>query len=225
MVGALAPPVRPITGGETKPWSGIDGPVTRIYHIDQYTPHGLFRRTNGPRERFDPHTPDPAAPAEDPDGRSVLYVAGVLGTCGAEVFGDAREANICPSYRAVVALPDAPLTLQNLVGRGVMGIGALAGLGTGDIPRSESQAWARAIYEDDPTGVAVDGVHYHAAHDGLTSLAIWDRSPELHVAIHPNGTQADLPLTYAPVWRRFLVEMMHRDIVVHRIDSADCHRC
>jgi hypothetical protein len=225
MVSPLTAPTRPLTGGSTSSWLSGDAPYTRIYHQGARCPTGLFRRAYGPLDRFDHHTPAAAAPGVDPGGRSILYVGRGIGTCGAEVFGDAREANVCPSYRAVVILPVAPVVLQDLTGPGVMGIGALLGLSTGDVPRVLSQAWARAIYEDHPTGLPADGVRYVGAHDGGRAAAIWDRAPSLAVAQHPDGTMADVPLTFAPVWRRFLVEMRRRGVVVRRIGSNDCPKC
>lgn len=199
--------------------------MTRIYHQDLFSPTGLGRRTFGPLERFDHHTPPYAAPTVDPEGRSVLYLGFNVGVCGAEVFGDPREAAICAFYRAVVALPTSPVTLQELVGPPVMAIGAVIGLGTGDVARPDSQGWARAIYEDHPAGLPVEGVHYRAAHDGGEAVAIWDRAPDLVVAQHPEGMVADVALTYPPVWRRFLVEMHRRNILVRRVEAASCTRC
>ena len=204
MVSALPSPVRPISGGSTYSWDPANGPMTRIYHSDALSQDGLKRRQFGPLERFDHHTPDHAAPAVDPDGRSILYMAPSLGTCGAEVFGDSREANICASFRAIVALPSRTALLQELVGPPVMAIGALIGLSTGDVPRTRSQEWAQAIYEDHPARVEVEGVHYLAAHDGQGAIALWDRAPTLEIALHPDGGLADVPLTFPPVWRRLL---------------------
>src|SRR5918996_3170279 len=110
MVNPLPPPARPISGGATHVWEASAGPLTRIYHQDLFSPTGLARRTFGPLERFDHHTPPHTAPALDSDGRSVLYLGLGVGVCGAEVFGDPREAAICPAFRAVVALPTAAVT-------------------------------------------------------------------------------------------------------------------
>lgn len=224
MVVPLDPPARPISGGTSTTIDATEGPLRRIYHMDQRSPSGIFRRSYGPTERFDHHTPKPL-PAEDPDGRAVIYLAREIGVCGAEVFGDVKEANICPQYRAVAALPNHPTEIQDLVGAGVMALGALAGLGTGDVSRRLSQEWARAVYEDDPAGHPVDGVRYLGAHDGQEAIALWERAPALDVIQHPGGMVADAALSHPPLWRRFTVEMRSRGIVVRRIQSSQCVRC
>lgn len=225
MVNSLPPPVRPIAGGDTFVWEASQGPMMRIYHHDARSPTGVYRRSFGPVERFDHHTPPHTDPACCPQGRSILYLGADIGTCGAEVFGDVREANICPRFRAVVAIPREDVLLQELVGPPVMAIGAVVGLGAGDVPRRESQAWAQAIYEDNPSGYAVHGVHYLASHDGGEASAIWDRAPHLEVPRHPEGLVGDVPLTYPPVWRRFIKEMRVREIVVRRVSTTSCRRC
>jgi len=76
LVRPLAPPVRPLnSGGKSYFWArgGRRWRWCRVYHRDTRTPRGDTARTFGPLARFDPHTPDPARPAVDPTGRSVLY--------------------------------------------------------------------------------------------------------------------------------------------------------
>jgi hypothetical protein len=73
-----------------------------------------------------------------------------------------------------------------------MRIGALPGLGSGPLPREETQLSARAIYEDLP-GVA--GVRYTGAHDETPCLCLWERAPDLAVL-------ETLPLHFDSVWRR-----------------------
>jgi hypothetical protein len=156
----------------------------------------------------------------------VLYVADGLGTCGAEVFGDTKEASICPNFRVVIAAPRTPVQLQILFGPAVMQIGATVGLGAGYVPRRVSQEWARAIYEDDPAGVQAEGVRYVSAHDGLYAAALWDRAPELLVATLANGSQSDAALLDQPVLlAQFIKQMSDRAITFRMIDSSDCHRC
>jgi RES domain len=108
-----------------------------------------FRRY-GPKARFDhQHPADP--PVEDPTGRRVLYVGEDLATSACEVFGDAGIAAICPFYRVAIIAPTTTLAMFNLVAKGAaMAIGALPALGDGNEPRSLTQQWVRAIYEDKP---------------------------------------------------------------------------
>jgi hypothetical protein len=50
--------------------------------------------------------------------------------------------------RGVVMRPSTPVDLLDITGDGVMKIGAVAGLASGDYPRRLTQRWGRAIYED-----------------------------------------------------------------------------
>lgn len=218
MVIPLGRPARPLKGGHVHEWE----PHTtqfRIYHLDDRTPNGITFRDFGPILRFDHHEPS-SGPRLDPSGRAVLYFASSLGTAGAEVFGDRREALICPSYRVVRAQPKITANLQELVGPGLMQIGALASLGSGDVGYDLSQEWARAIYEDSPACPDVTGVHYQSAHDSLETLALWERSEPPGY-----GPGDDLAIIDSVVWPSFLVEMQRRAINVTRVDSASCSKC
>ena len=149
MVRPLAPPVRPLSsGGKSYYWSrgSRRWQWGRVYHREARTPRGDVARTFGPLARFDPHTPDPGHPAVDPTGRSVLYVGDGLATSACEVFGEAGEALICPSWRVALLEPVTRQRLLDLVRPGsAMAIGALPTLGDGALPRSLTQQWARAI--------------------------------------------------------------------------------
>jgi hypothetical protein len=225
MVSPLPPPRRPLVGGRLTSWSDDEGIRYRVYHQDDRNPHGLYRRIYGPLERFDHHNRPSHAPAVDPGGRSVLYLGGSIGTCGAEVFGDAREARVCGRFRVIAAKPLGTVYLQELTGAAVMAIGAFMTLGSGDVARVESQAWARAIYEDHPAGRPAEGVRYLGAHDGGAAMAVWDRGGELEAVRNAAGDIADLPLRHRSVWPRFLVEMRRRRIVVQSVSADDCHKC
>jgi hypothetical protein len=99
LVRPLAPPV-PLLSSGGKSYFWVRGSRRwrwcRVYHREARTPRGDTARTFGPLARFDPHTPDPAHPAVDPAGRSVLYVGDGLATSACEVFGETGEALICP---------------------------------------------------------------------------------------------------------------------------------
>ncbi|MCA1695163.1 MAG: RES domain-containing protein, partial [Actinobacteria bacterium] len=157
MVGLIHPPARPLRGGGSWCWSDKGEAFFRIYHQDdQWCPNALSLRHFGPLHRFDHHRAPLARPERDSD-RSVLYVASSLGTAGAEVFGDEREARICTRYRAAAVVPRSPAVFQSLVGANAMSIGAFPFLGSGYVDRELSQAWASAIYEDLPASNEVCG--------------------------------------------------------------------
>lgn len=217
MVAHLAAPRRPLRGGRAWTWRPGD-PWFRLYHRDDRTPDALAPRRYGPLLRFDPHTPPPDAPADCPAGRTAIYLARALRTAGAEVFGDLREAALCPSYRAALVRPSEATVVQNVRRAGSMAIGALPALSTADLPRAETQAWARAIYEDRPAHRAVAGIRYTGAHDEGDALVLWDTAPPLALV-------QDVPLRDPAVLRRFLVAMSHLEVAVSLIDSAECRRC
>lgn len=190
----------------------------RIYHQDDLTPSADVRRPFGPLLRFDHHTPPFDAPALCPAGRTVVYAAKTLRTCGGEVFGDADEATVCPHFHAAVIRPARSAVVQNVQKNGSMLIGALPALGTADVPRAETQAWARAVYEDRPASPLVAGIRYTSAHDEGASVALWDTSPELVVV-------QDVPILDPAVFRRFLAAMREIQIEVSIATTDACVRC
>jgi hypothetical protein len=217
LVKHLKPPVRPLKGGNTWAWDPNERWV-RIYHRDDLLPSGDTQRAFGPRDRFDHHTPPPTAPAIDPDGRKVLYAAKTLRTSGGEVFGDVGEATICPHYYAAAIRPARRIIVQDVQGNGSMLIGALPALGSADIDRVETQAWARAIYEDRPASRDVTGVRYTGAHDEGPCVALWETSPPLVVV-------EDLPLCDPGLFRRFATAMSELKIQSYVVASSGCRRC
>lgn len=152
----------------------MDGSWCRVYHRGRYALTGHSSRSWGPVSRFDPHQPDPAGrPRVDPDGRTVLYVGDSLATSAAEVFGLDREARLCPQWRVARIAPKRPAELVDLISPGAaMALGALPQLAIGDIPRRLTQHWARAVYEDRPTGIQPDGMYYLSAYNGGRAMAL-----------------------------------------------------
>lgn len=217
MVRHLRAPVRPLHGGSSWTWHPQERWV-RIYHQDDRTPSADARRAFGPLLRFDHHTPSFAAPAVCPMGRTVVYAAKTLRTCGGEVFGDADEAAICPHFRAAVVRPARSVVVQDVQANGSMLIGALPALGTADVPRTETQAWARAVYEDRPASPLVAGIRYTSAHDEGPSVALWDGSPRLVVV-------QDVPLADPAMFRLFTVAMRELKLEVSVVPSDACVRC
>lgn len=174
----------------------------RIYHRSAHTPDGITHRSFGPLHRLDHHTPSIGARV-CPDGRTVLYVAANIQTAIGEVFGDTSEARICPHYRIAIVRPRTTLDVLDLRGQGAaMAIGALPSLATGDYPRTRTQQWARAIFEDQPVaGTIVRGVYYDAAHTNGPALALWNTGADIEALID-GGQEQDFALTDPRIWRR-----------------------
>jgi hypothetical protein len=196
----------------------------RIYHRDKHTPFPTFRRTYGPLKRFDHHRPV-WPPAEDPDGRSVIYAASELQTAGAEVFGEFGNARVCPSYRVARIVPGAIAELLDLTGAGAMWAGTRPSLGSGDIPYDLSQAWARAIYEDRPASPEVCGIHYTGSHEEGECLCLWDTGPSIYVERNAAGVAFDDALLDSRVFSIFLTAMTKLPITVERVAFDECISC
>ncbi len=148
----------------------------------------------------------------------MLYAAKTLRTCGGEVFGDVGEATICPHYYAAAIRPVRPIVVQDVQDNGSMLIGALPALGSADVDRVETQAWARAIYEDRPASRNVTGVRYTSAHDEGPCVALWETSPPLVVV-------QDRPLCDPSLFRRFTTAMSELKIESYVVSSGECRRC
>lgn len=181
-----------------------------------------FRRY-GPLARFDHH--HEATPAAvDASGRRVLYVGADLATSACEVFGETGIAAICPRYRVSIVEPISPLTMFNLARTGAaLRIGALPALSVGNERRALTQLWARAIYEDQPAGSAVQGVRYRSAYNDGISLALWDCDDDVRIV--RAGRLQDLPLDDPRVLQRLQVAMSQRGINVTTVSSDDCAVC
>jgi hypothetical protein len=222
VVAHLAAPERPLTGGRRWGWDGTR-PWIRVYHAGPgRTATGL--RRFGPLDRFDPHTPPYGSPRDCPAGRAVIYLADTMRTAAAEVFGEHRIALICPHYRVAALRPRSATVVQNLRGAGAMMIGALPAMNVADIPRPETQAWARAIYEDRPSDPLVSGVRYTSAYAAGVSLALWDTAPNLDVVVR-DGVRQDFALADQRVYGRLLVALVPLLIEVRIIGSEECPRC
>jgi len=156
----------------------------------------------------------------------VLYVGQDLATSACEVFGAAGEARLCPAWRVALLRPTRQHTLFDLTAPGAaMAIGALPSLADGPYARELTQQWARAIYEDDPTGRHVDGVRYRSAYNGGLALALWDTLGKVAVVSDADRVEQDFRLTHPEVVDRLEAALVARHIVVTRVVSADCPRC
>lgn len=230
MVAELAEPDRPLSGGRvwTWKWPAARGKAgwgwCRIYHLSSHTPDGITHRAYGPLFRLDHHTPPAVAPAVCPDGRTVLYVAGSLATGLGEVFGDVGEAAICPRFRVALVRPRVEIVVLDLRSEGAaMRIGALPSLATGAYPRARTQAWARAIYEDQPARRTVRGVSYHAAHSNGRALVLWNTDGDVDNVIGGSGDVQDFALADARMWPRVVDATASLGMTAARI--ARCPRC
>ena len=230
----LPGPTRPLpTGGTTWAWrwqtptAGRPWSWCRVYHRDAaQTPTGDTPRGYGPLARFDPHTRPPDAPGVDPTGRSVLYVGADLATAASEVFGVAGEALLCDRWRVCLLRPTRRLVLFDLTAPGAaMAIGALPSLADGFHPRALTQRWARAIYEDNPTGFHVDGIRYRSAYNSGLALALWDSRGHLAVPADSAGRAQDFALTHPAVLNRLTTAMTDRRITVTIAAAGRCPRC
>ncbi len=197
-----------------------------MYHQGPHAPRGDSPRDYGPVARFDPHTPPAAAPGIDPHGRTVLYAGQDLATSACEVFGEAGEARLCPAWRVALPRPARQLTVFDLSAPGsAMAIGALPALASGAYPRQLTQTWARAIYDDNPTGSHVDGIRYRSAYNDGLALALWDSTGQVIVAKDAGGTDQDFALRDPQTLTRLEAAMAPRHIVVTTVDAADCPQC
>jgi hypothetical protein len=183
------------------------------------TPDGTTHRAYGPLHRLDHHTPPADEPATCPDGRSALYVAGTLLTALGEVFGDVGEAEICPRFRVALVRPRTEIVVLDLRSEGAaMRIGALPSMATGAYARVRTQAWARAIYEDQPARRAVHGVYYHAAHSNGRALALWNTDAEVRYVQTRAGEKQDFALADERIWARVVVAAASLGMTASRVD-------
>lgn len=222
MVKALAAPSRPLpAGGDSRVWTSADTTLwCRVYHVGPYAPEGDSPREYGPLARFDPQlaAADGEPRVNGPD-RSVLYVGSSLETSACEVFGEAEIAQICSRWRIARLEPVKPLLLFDLTVEGsALAIGAKPMLADGDLARSLTQGWARAIYEDEPLGDHVDGIVYRSAYEGGESLVLWGSAGRLRVL-------DDQWFGEPAMFNRLTVAFARRLFHVEKIADTDCNEC
>lgn len=176
--------------------------------------------------RLDPHTPSATAPAEDPDGRTVIYVGRDLITSACDVFGESQEAPLCMNWRVAVLRPIRRLTLFDLTAPGAaQAIGALPSLADGRHARDLTQQWARAIYEDNPAGLRVDGIRCRSGYEGGVALALWNTAGRVKTVTDAAGELADLALRDPRVLPRLEGPLAARHIATRLISSQVCTSC
>jgi hypothetical protein len=230
MVRKLGPPSRPLPKAKrvwrwNPPQPSARWRWCRVYHQGKYTPDGVTFRRYGPQARFDHHHPaDP--PVVDTTGRRVLYVGEDLATSACEVFGDAGIAAICPNYRVAIIAPTTILAIFNLAAKGAaMAIGALPALGDGNEARSLTQQWARAIYEDQPAGPEITGIHYRSGYNSGQALGLWDCDADVEVVRDDDGHQQNIALDDPRILPRLQVQLRRRQISITTVTSSECNEC
>lgn len=157
----------------------------------------------------------------------MLYVADNLATALGEVFGDTGEVAACPNYRVAVFKPTRGVRLLDLITpTAAMQIDALPSLATADHPRSLTQEWARAIWEDQPAPLPVHGIRYNAAHTNGAALVLWNTDDRVDVATDQHHQPQDFPLTgHTSLWARVMVAATSIRLVPSQIPQNDCPNC
>lgn len=199
----------------------------RIYHHGRHTKHGTDHRNFGPLARLDHHRPaQDGQPARDPV-RTVLYVADNLATALGEVFGDTGEVAACPNYRIAILKPTRRIRLVDLITpTAAMQIDALPSLATADHPRSLTQEWARAIWDDQPARQPVHGIRYNTAHTNGAALALWNTDQQVDVATGQNHQPQDYSLTeHTAIWTRVMTAATSIRLVPSQITPSECPNC
>ncbi|MDI9913765.1 hypothetical protein [Rhodococcus sp. IEGM 1379] len=102
---------------------------------------------------------------------------------------------------------------------------ALPSLAQGAEPRASTQEWARAIFEDQPAGHSVSGIHYRTAYGDGDALALWDCDSSVQIRRDATGNILDRPLQHPALLRRLQVEMWRRRINVDTIPESACASC
>lgn len=151
-------------------------------------------------------------------------MADALATGACEVFAPAGVVVLCPRWRVAVVEPTRQARLLDLLAPGAaMAVGALPQLTDGEVPRALTQDWARAIYEDRPTGGPVDGVRYRSAYRAGTALALWDSGPWALTRRDRNGDPLDIALDSPQGYPRLLTAMTAVGLEVIRV--PECALC
>jgi hypothetical protein len=134
-----------------------------------------------PSARFDHHIAG--------ERRGVLYGAGSLTTCVAEVFQATRVLDRSADDRCFIAFRTTrAVRLLDLTGDWPTRAGASQAIASG--PRSRAQAWARAIYDTYP---AVEGLWYPSSmHGGNPAVGLFERAADSL----PTAPDVDVPLSH-----------------------------
>jgi len=114
----------------------------------------------------------------------------------------------------------------NLAAKGAaMAIGALPALGDGNEARSLTQQWARAIYEDQPAGLGITGIHYRSGYNSGQALALWDCDADVEVVRDDDDHQQDIALGDPRILPLLQVQLRRRQIGITTVSSSECNEC
>lgn len=177
-----APPARLIIRPEHR--REFQGPLWRVFRTRGAHPSAWNEmRHHGPVSgmRFDPHPPPPGWHADV----SVLYAATDAITSIAEVFHPRRKRIDREKDGASLAswTPRRKLMLLDLAGDWPMANGASASIQMG--PKTSTQAWARAINEDNgDLGSMLDGLYHLSAITGKPLVTLFHHA-EINNAFPP----------------------------------------
>jgi hypothetical protein len=106
-----------------------------------------------------------------------------------------------------------------------MAIGALPALSDGPYARGLTQEWARAIYEDNPTGSHIDGIRYQSGYNGGVALALWDSAMDVTVVSDKLSGPQDFRLRDPLILGRLYGALKARQIVVRIVSASGCPKC
>jgi hypothetical protein len=162
--------------------------LLRIYDPGEWNNTALsFRRSGGPRLRFDHHL------SPDDESRGIHYSAPTLEACVVEVYGDDGLIST-GSRRLGSLLLQRSLRLLDLRGDGAWQAGATAAICSSPYHR-DSQPWSRYFYESDAD---LDGLLYANAHNAAIAVALFERAEAALMV------ENDLPLADSRVRLRLL---------------------
>ena len=180
-------------------WHVIDvrALLWRIYFRASAHPTGwhTFRHWGPTPSRFDHHRPDAAGRGCIQD-RGILYAAGAIATCVAEVFQDGRIVDRTDQQPWLVGFaPRRPLRLLDLTGTFCTRVGASTAINSGR--RDRARRWSQAFYDAFPQA---DGIAYASSMNGhAVGYALYERAgdalpatPEAHHAL--DAPALDVPL-------------------------------
>ena len=85
--------------------------------------------------------------------------------------------------------------------------------------------WARAIYDDNPTGRHVYGIRYRSAYNGGHALAVWDSAGAVQTVKDARDNQADIALRHPAMLDRLMIDLAPRQITVSLINANECIHC
>lgn len=82
-----------------------------------------------------------------------------------------------------------------------------------------------SVFEDQPAGDSVSGIHYRTAYGDGEALALWDCSSSVRMRRDGGGKILDHALQHPPLLLRLQVEMRKRRIAVETVSEAVCSIC